>query len=279
MTTTNALQIKEVDFNDDKLMAVQNENGIFTVVRHICECIGLTNGQSRRQVENIQSDLVLKQGVANLRIPTKGGSQATLCLAINYLPLWLAKISITPKMQEEKPELVKKLIAYQLKAKDVLAQAFLPNQNQQHPKQYSTCQFINSSIQQLQLDYKSLSDYVYEHCVEIGTLIDKVDYLEEKSNKHLPYQTPQLESAYQERSSIKHLAILRNDKSIYNGVTYREIYKRMMPEDKWKRILNKHRRKHGILKTSKPEIISDNIKLQALFNNTVKQMINKLEGK
>jgi hypothetical protein len=47
---------------------------------------------------------------------------------IDFLPLWLAKISITPKMKKNNPELVEKLIQYQLKAKDVLAAAFLPQQ-------------------------------------------------------------------------------------------------------------------------------------------------------
>ena len=48
-----------------------------------------------------------------------------LCLDLDYVPLWLAKIAITPTMQKENPELVNKLIDYQLKAKDVLAAAFL----------------------------------------------------------------------------------------------------------------------------------------------------------
>ena len=48
-----------------------------------------------------------------------------LCLDLDYVPLWLAKIAITPTMQRENPVLVNKLIDYQLKAKDVLAAAFL----------------------------------------------------------------------------------------------------------------------------------------------------------
>lgn len=49
-----------------------------------------------------------------------------MCLQLDYVPLWLAKISITPNMKENSPELVEKLIKYQLKAKDALAAAFLP---------------------------------------------------------------------------------------------------------------------------------------------------------
>lgn len=65
----------------------------------------------------------------NLRpvmLPTNGGTQDVLCLSLDFVPLWLAKISVTPTMKENNPELVDKLIQYQLKAKDVLAQAFLP---------------------------------------------------------------------------------------------------------------------------------------------------------
>lgn len=59
-------------------------------------------------------------------LPTKGGTQRTLCLKLDFVPLWLAKISITPTMKQETPELAEKLMEYQLKAKDVLAAAFMP---------------------------------------------------------------------------------------------------------------------------------------------------------
>lgn len=48
-----------------------------------------------------------------------------MCLDLEYLPLWLAKIQIKKKTKLESPEAVEKLEIYQLKAKDVLAQAFL----------------------------------------------------------------------------------------------------------------------------------------------------------
>ena len=45
------------------------------------------------------------------------------------------KISITPTMRENNPELVEKLVNYQLKAKDALAAAFLPSYWQQTRQQ------------------------------------------------------------------------------------------------------------------------------------------------
>lgn len=49
---------------------------------------------------------------------------------MDYVPLWLAKIAITPRMECETPELAARLEQYQLKAKDVLAAAFLPQSKQ-----------------------------------------------------------------------------------------------------------------------------------------------------
>lgn len=123
----NNLIIKPVDFNGDQLMAVKDESSgkIYTGVSYICRGLGLTEGQSKNEKRKIQEDLVLSKGGRNLVLPTSGGNQEALCIEVEFLPLWLAKISITPKMQEESPELTEKLVQYQLKAKDVLAQAFL----------------------------------------------------------------------------------------------------------------------------------------------------------
>lgn len=64
-----------------------------------------------------------------MTLPTKGGIQEVLCPQLDYVPLWLAKISITPKMKESNPVLVDRLVEYQLRSKDVLADAFLDNKS------------------------------------------------------------------------------------------------------------------------------------------------------
>ena len=127
MSNNCDLIVKDVDFEGYRLKSAQDRESktIYVAVRWVCNGIGLSDGQSRRQVENLSGDIVLKQGVTNLRLPTEGGKQEVLCIDIEYLPLWLAKISITPKMKKDNPIVVAKLIDYQLKAKDVLARAFL----------------------------------------------------------------------------------------------------------------------------------------------------------
>lgn len=131
----NQLQVvkqKLVNFNGAELMGVKTDDGKVRVgVSWICEGIGLTRDQAKNERRKIQEDLVLQKGGLNLTLPTKGGRQEVLTIELDFLPLWLAKISITPNMQKESPEVTENLIEYQLKAKDVLADAFIANK---HPK-------------------------------------------------------------------------------------------------------------------------------------------------
>ena len=123
----NELEIKRVPFMGTELMAARDADGqIWAGVRWMCDGIGLTKSQGKSQVEKINDDKVLCKGVGNFRLPTSGGMQDAYCLKLDFVPLWLAKISITPTMEQETPELAEKLMEYQLKAKDVLAAAFMP---------------------------------------------------------------------------------------------------------------------------------------------------------
>lgn len=127
MSNQENLIVKDVDFEGYKLKSAQDNRTqkIYVGVRWVCDGIGLSEGQRKRQIANIQSDIVLSKGGLNLNLPTDGGKQEVLCLDIEFLPLWLAKISITPKMQKDSPTVVNALVDYQLKAKDVLAKAFI----------------------------------------------------------------------------------------------------------------------------------------------------------
>lgn len=123
----DALQVKDVEFNGAMLKAVQDVNKIIWVgIKWVCDGIGLSEGQTKNERKRLQNDIVLSKGGRNFVLPTPGGNQAVSCLRLEYLPLWLAKISITPKMRENNPDVAERLVTYQLKAKDVLAMAFLP---------------------------------------------------------------------------------------------------------------------------------------------------------
>ncbi len=126
----NDLAVKTVDFMGDSLLAAKdNKSVIWAGIRSLCVGMGLTRGQTNGEVTKIQEDMVLSRGCMKFRAGVFDPNNETLALQLDYVPLWLAKISITPNMRETNPELVERLVKYQLKAKDVLAAAFLPKQS------------------------------------------------------------------------------------------------------------------------------------------------------
>jgi hypothetical protein len=128
----NNLIIKPVNFLGDNLVAAKDENTgkIYTGVSYICKGLGFTKGQKDRQVKNVQEDEILNRGCLKFEAGVIDPNNEVLAIELDFLPLWLAKISITPNMKEEQPLVTEKLINYQLKAKDVLAEAFANNKPQ-----------------------------------------------------------------------------------------------------------------------------------------------------
>ncbi len=123
----NRLEIKRVPFMGAELMAARDTDGqIWAGVSYICNGIGLNKNEKDRQVKNVQADRVLKKGCVKFDAGVFDPNNQTVAIKLDFVPLWLAKISITPTMQAEAPYLAERLEAYQLQAKDILAAAFLP---------------------------------------------------------------------------------------------------------------------------------------------------------
>lgn len=152
----NELEVRKVPFMGTELMAARDNDGqIWAGVRWMCDGVGLSEGQTKNERLKIQKDKVLSKGGRNFVLNESGyGNREVLCLKLDYVPLWLAKIAITPKMERETPELAARLEQYQLKAKDVLAAAFLPWSKQQVPaptpsrvilRDLTTDDYINAS--------------------------------------------------------------------------------------------------------------------------------------
>ncbi|MDN4069236.1 ORF6C domain-containing protein [Paenibacillus vini] len=115
---------KLVPFNGAELLGVKaNDGKVYVGARWVCDGIGLREGQRNNQLTKIQSDLVLKRGVRKFILPTNSGEQEVTVIELNFLPLWVAKIS--PNTVEG--DVQECLIEYQLKAKDVLSAAFIPD--------------------------------------------------------------------------------------------------------------------------------------------------------
>lgn len=119
--------IKEIDFDGDIIACIKNEETgkVYVGISWICNGIGLSKSQKDTQVQKIQTDLALKLGCLKFQAGVLDANNEVVSIELDYLPLWLAKINITPKMQATNPNSAKKLLNYQLKAKDVLATAFI----------------------------------------------------------------------------------------------------------------------------------------------------------
>ncbi len=98
---------------------------------------------------------MLRKGERNFVLPTNGGNQEVLCIELDYLPIWLAKIPVTPAMLTNMPDVADKLVRYQLKAKDVLAEVFLSKQK----KDYSYTDELNRRAKAINAELKADNNF------------------------------------------------------------------------------------------------------------------------
>lgn len=124
-------ETKEIRFYNDTLLGVKTKDGkIWLAISHSCKQIGFDERRTKQQGEKIRSDKILSKGVGKFGLLTNGGKQEVYCLEERFVPLWLAKITLTKKMQEDIPDVFDKLEKYQLEAADVLHQAFYETEEQ-----------------------------------------------------------------------------------------------------------------------------------------------------
>lgn len=213
--TNSQMQVKEVNFNGDRLVAIQDaKNIIWAGVRAICQNIGFSKNQIDNQIDKINNDIVLSQGAGNFPILTKGGEQVTLCILIDFLPLWLAKISITPTMKKNNPKLVEKLIAYQLKAKAVLAAAFLPQQNEIQTTPQSiriTNPLLEQAMMSLQQSQQNLIDCTMAQGYQL-------DNHEARLDQHEEYIADLNQFKQEVKAEIKQMELLTKEDQELKGV-------------------------------------------------------------
>lgn len=121
------LTVKGVDLMGDTIMAAQDKNGnIWAGVSYFCKALGMTDAQRDTQTEKVRSDKTLSKATRKFPGGVFGTTNESYALRLDFIPLWLAKITITKRMEQDHPDLADKLLQYQLKAKDILADAFLP---------------------------------------------------------------------------------------------------------------------------------------------------------
>lgn len=125
--TNTALQVTNFNFYGDELIALKdNATGeIYTSINSVLRGIGFKDEQVRYQRSKWVKDKSISKGVLKFNIPSNGGNQITECISTHKLPLALAKINITRRLEKDYPNITNKLELYQDKCTDVLASVFI----------------------------------------------------------------------------------------------------------------------------------------------------------
>ena len=116
--------LESINFYDDKLNATRCDGEAYVVARDILKNIGFDVTKINNQVTSWANDAVIKRGIKSISVLTNGGPQKCICLKENFVPLALAKISVTQTMLNSHPEITAKLIRYQLECGTVLYKYF-----------------------------------------------------------------------------------------------------------------------------------------------------------
>ncbi|APG53111.1 MULTISPECIES: phage antirepressor N-terminal domain-containing protein [Providencia] len=129
-----------VPFYDNELYVVEYNNEPYVPMKPIVEGMGL---DWKSQFSKIKSRF--SKGMVEITIPTKGGEQSMLCLALRKLAGWLHTIS----PNKVKPEIRDKVIKYQEECDDVLYQYWTTGQAI-NPRKLSVMEQLNEAC----ADYK-----------------------------------------------------------------------------------------------------------------------------
>lgn len=114
------LMVKPVDVLGDTIMASKDEENVIWVgINYFCQGLDMEKKQRDYQVEKVKADKTLKRGCRKFPAGVFDIANEVYALRLDFIPMWLAKITITKKMQQDHPELADKLLEYQLKAKDI----------------------------------------------------------------------------------------------------------------------------------------------------------------
>ena len=265
------LQVREVNFNGDTLLAGKDAEGrIWAGVSYVCNGIGFNKNEKDRQIKNVQSDIVLNRGCVKFDAGVFDQNNVTVALMLDFIPLWLAKISITPTMQRNNPQLVKKLIEYQLKAKDVLAQAFI-YKNQSNEIQLSTqlesrLMSLENSITQLTRNQNELTNG------------QKLIYSSIRKALFAPVNT----SAWKTEiyNLTKEIAKLQPDKYKSNSYVLSEFYKIMRDTYGFveEQSLKDYKERHNTTtKIYTIDLIGDNKQYRDIFKNILTDRLNSIK--
>ena len=170
-------EVKEIPFNDSTLLGVQTEDSkIWLAVRKCCLDIGLSLGQTQKQITNIQNDVVLESNCCYLATVQMEGNRSVnreqLFISEKVVTLWLAKITLTDSMKKKSPLAYDKLIKYQLEAADVLHKAFYETEEQKEALHNSVG--LQGRIEGMQVQINNMENLIELQLEKLEAVVDNM---------------------------------------------------------------------------------------------------------
>lgn len=108
-----------VTFHGTELYAFRDGDTVLVALKPIVEGMGLS---WHGQLERVKRDLLLREGIRMIRIPSKKGPQDTACLPLDLIHGWFFKIE-SGRIKDQ--DVRHKVLLYQRECYDVLAAHFL----------------------------------------------------------------------------------------------------------------------------------------------------------
>lgn len=271
MINNTALQVTNFNFYGDELIALKdNVTGeIYTSINSVLRGIGFnTDRQIQYQRDKWLKDRSISKGVSKFVIPTQSGNQDTNCISIRKLPLALAKINITKRLNRDYPHITEKLELCQDKCADVLASVFIDHKT------------IDQIIMQPILDtLNTFTRTVNDTLLSLNERMSKLEESQEQVKKSLPRKR----FSYWQSKMFSKYQLLMDYFEIQtgkNGILYKELYKEFhntYPDIEINQIVDDYCYDNGLDSCFTLDAIEHDKTVRKLFERMVDGLLEKYE--
>lgn len=263
MNTQTALQVTDFNFYGDNLIALKdNATGkIYTAINSVLRGIGFKDEQVRYQRSKWIKDKTLSKGVLKFNIPTNGGYQLTECISVHKLPLGLAKINITKRLERDYPNITEKLELYQDKCADVLASVFIDRKTVSDMNMQPIAETLNAITNTLTTLTQTMNSMQQE--------INEIKKSHQKPKRKLSYWSSKMYPKYQ---------LLTEYFQISNSELYKNLYielQNMYPDIDLNQIIDDYCYKNNLDSAYTLDVIERDTTLRSLFEDMVDNLLER----
>ena len=263
MNTQTALQVTDFNFYGDNLIALKdNATGkIYTAINSVLRGIGFKDEQVRYQRSKWIKDKTLSKGVLKFNIPTNGGYQLTECISVHKLPLGLAKINITKRLERDYPNITEKLELYQDKCADVLASVFIDRKTVSDMNMQPIAETLNAITNTLTTLTQTMTSMQQE--------INEIKKSQQKSKRRYSYWSSKMYSKYQ---------LLTEYFQISNSELYKNLYielQNMYPDIDLNQMVDDYCYKNNLDSAYTLDVIERDTTVRSLFEDMFNNLLEK----